>query len=139
MNDSLIVLFLGGVLVVAIGLIIIISLSRRLPKGLNKEKYQADWLKIEHSLSEDHAAQSMAIINADKLLDRALKEKAFKGETMGERLGAASRQLTNCDAVWAAHKLRNKVAHETDVKLNLQLTKKVMIAFRQALKDMGAL
>lgn len=139
MNDSLIVMFLAGVLVVAIGLIIIISLTRRLPKGLNKEKYQADWLKIEHSLSDDTAAQSMAIINADKLLDRALKEKAFKGETMGERLGAASRQLTNCDAVWAAHKLRNKVAHESDVKLNLKLTKRVMGAFRQALKDMGAL
>ncbi len=139
MNESLVVLFLGGVLVVAIGLIIIITLTRRLPKGLNKEKYQADWLKIEHSLGEDPASQSMAILNADKLLDRALKEKAFKGDTMGERLGAASRQLTNCDAVWAAHKLRNKIAHETDVKLNLKLTKRVMIAFRQALKDMGAL
>ena len=139
MSDNMIVLFLAGVLVVAIGLIIIIAKTRRLPKGLNKEKYQADWLKIEGSISDDHNAQSMAILNADKLLDKALKEKGFKGETMGERLGAASRSLSACDSVWAAHKLRNIIAHDPDVKLNPQLTRRVLEAFKVGLKDLGAL
>lgn len=139
MTGSMTLLFLLGILVVAVGLIIIISLTRRTPKGLDKEQYQEEWLKLENSLSDDTTTQHMAIINADKLLDRALKERGFKGETMGERMSAASRQFTKRDAVWGAHKLRNKVAHENDVRINLSLTRRVFASYKQALKDLGAL
>ncbi|HMR73299.1 MAG TPA: hypothetical protein PKD68_04805 [Candidatus Saccharibacteria bacterium] len=139
MNDGMSVLFLVGILVVAVGLIVMIHLTRRTPKGLNKEKYQEDWLKIEHLVGDDIVSQHMAIINADKLLDRALKERGFKGRTVGERMCAASREFTKRDAVWGAHKLRNKIAHEEDVKTNQQLTRRVLVSYKYALKDIGAL
>lgn len=140
MSDSLMnILFLLGVLVIGVVLIVIITLTRRTPKGLNKEKYQEDWLKIEHLVSDDVTSQHMAIINADKLLDRALKERGFKGRTVGERMCAASREFTKRDAVWGAHKLRNRIAHEEDAKTNQPLTRRVLASYKYALKDLGAL
>lgn len=139
MSDSMSILFLLGVLVVAVGLIVIISLTRKAPKGLNREKYQEEWLLLENSLTSDISVQHMAIINADKLLDKALKERGFKGETMGERLGAASREFTKRDSVWGAHKLRNRIAHEDSVRINLALTRRVLASYKYALKDLGAL
>lgn len=139
MNGSMSMLFLLGILVIAVGLIVIINLTRRTPKGLNVEKYQADWLQLENSLTDDTSVQHIAIINADKLLDRALKERGFKGQTMGERMCAASRQFTKRDAVWGAHKLRNQIAHEENVRINLPLTRRVFNSYKQALKDLGAL
>lgn len=139
MNEGIGVLFLLGILVIGIGLIVIIGLTRRTPKGVNKEKYQADWLKIENSLSDERASQQMAIIDADKLLDRALKERGFKGQTMGERMCAASRDFTKRDAVWGAHKLRNKIAHDEDVTVTINLTRRVLASYKYALRDLGAL
>lgn len=139
MNDGMSLLFLVGILVVGVGLIVLITLTRRTPKGLNKEKYQEDWLKIEHLVSDDVTTQHMAIINADKLLDRALKERGFKGRTVGERMCSASREFTKRDAVWGSHKLRNKIAHEENVKTNVQLTRRVLASYKYALKDLGAL
>lgn len=140
MTDSMPILFLVGVLVVAGLLLVVITLTRRSGgRGLNKEKYQGDWLTIEQSLKNDPGTWQLAVMNADKLLDRALKERGYKGKTMGERMVSASRSLTKRDAVWAAHKLRNKLAHEDDVRLTPQLTKQALASIKYALKDLGAL
>lgn len=133
-------LFLLGVLFIALLLFVIIALTRRYaPKNLNQQKYQSDWLAIEQSLTNDAGSWQLAIMNADKLMDRALKERGFKGATTGERMTAASRTFTKRDAVWAAHKLRNRVAHEEAIRLNPKLTKQALASFKYALKDLGAL
>jgi hypothetical protein len=133
-------LFLLGVLVIAVLLMVVITLTRRYaPKSLNQQKYQSDWLAIEQSLTNDPGSWQLAIMNADKLMDRALKERGFKGTTTGERMTTASRTFTKRDAVWAAHKLRNKLAHEDGVRLNPKLTKQALTSFKYALKDLGAL
>lgn len=133
-------LFLGGVLVIALLLFVVLSLMRQLaPKNLNQQKYQSDWLTIEQSLTTEIGSWQLAVMNADKLLDRALKERGFKGTTMGERMTSASRVFTKRDAVWAAHKLRNRLAHEENVRLSLKVTKQALTSFKYALKDVGAL
>jgi hypothetical protein len=81
----------------------------------------------------------LAIINADKLLDDALKRTHYKGKTMGERLVAAQRDLSDNDSVWFAHKLRNKIVHEEYGDLKKRDVQKVLMGFRQALRDLGAL
>ncbi len=139
LGDSLPLLFLSGVLVVGVLLFVVIILTRRSPKTLSKEKYQSDWLVIEQSLTKDTGSWQLAIMNADKLLDRALKERGFKGTTMGERLVSAGRVFSKCDTVWAAHKLRNRLAHEDNVKLSPRLTHQALASVKHALKDLGAL
>lgn len=139
LNGSMALLFLFGVLIIAILLFVILALTRRVPKSLNQEKYQCDWLAIEQSLTSDNGTWQLAVMNADKLLDRALKERGFKGTTMGERMTSASRTFTKREAVWAAHKLRNRLAHEDSVRLNLKITKQALTSFKHALKDLEAL
>lgn len=139
MPESTLILFLVGVLVVGAVLMIIISATRRKSKGLNQEKYHRDWKAIEQSVTQDPASWQLAVLNADKILDRALKERNMKGSTMGERMVSAGRIFTKRDYVWAAHKLRNRLAHEENVKLSQKLTKQALASFKQGLKDLGAL
>lgn len=138
-SDTLLLWMFAGIIVLGAILLVAMAFLKRAPKNLDKEKFQADWLTIENSLDESQASLQMAILKADSLLDRALKERGFKGETMGERMGAAGRVFTKSDLVWAAHKLRNKIAHEEGPRLNSKLVKRVLASFKQALKDVGAL
>lgn len=129
----LILLFAGVILVFIVG-------KGRSADGINKEKYHVAWLGIEQQLKRnDDNSFYLTILNADKLLDQALRERGFKGETMGERMKSAKGLWTNANQVWSAHKLRNKIAHETNVRVSFDDTRRALIAFKQGLKDMGAI
>jgi hypothetical protein len=82
---------------------------------------------------------ALAVIDADKLVDDALKKRHYRGKTMGERLVAAQRTLSDNDTVWYAHKLRNRLVHEQNVRLRKRDVQKALAGFRQALRDLGAL
>ena len=138
-GNNILLMFLLGVLVVAGLLFAVITFTRRAPKTLNRAKYQSDWLTIEQSLSSEPGSWQLAVLNADKLLDRALKERSYKGNTMGERMVAAGRVFSKRDYVWAAHKLRNRLAHEEGISPTLNVTKQALASFKHALKDLGAL
>jgi tryptophan 2,3-dioxygenase len=107
------------------------------PKALKSEYFQARWREAQ-DYCKDKTTWPLAVINADKLLDEALKRRRFKGKTMGERMVSAQRELTDNDGVWFAHKLRNRLVHEADVKLKDADVKKALVGIRQALKDLGA-
>ena len=129
--DNLILIMFAAVLFVGVLLMVIITLTRKTPAGINREEFRTKWMQIERSLSTtDEGANTLAILNADKLLDHALKAQGFGGETMGERLKAASSQLKNRNAVWTAHKLRNRIAHESDVKISPNATRQALKAFK---------
>ncbi|MCA9329016.1 hypothetical protein KDA11_00040, partial [Candidatus Saccharibacteria bacterium] len=81
----------------------------------------------------------LAIINADKLLDDALKKKRLKGKSMGERLVQAQKELSDNDGVWFAHNLAKKLLNDSYSKLKETEVKKSLVGFRQALRDLGAL
>ena len=81
----------------------------------------------------------MAILNADKLLDAALKELGYRGQTMGDRMKSAKVAFSNNNSLWSAHKLRNRIAHETDVKIGYTATRRALASFKQGLKDLGAI
>ena len=139
MTNSVII-FLVAVLIVAAMFFVILFLTKKSARPLKREKYQSRWLKIESSLKRDNdASHSMAILNADKLLDQALRDRGFKGKTMGERLKAADKEWSKSDHVWAAHKIRNKLAHEPDVKVSYEIAARTLVAFKRALKDLGAI
>ena len=58
---------------------------------------------------------------------------------MGERMKQFQGKWSNGNGVWAAHKVRNKIAHETDVRLEYTRVRQVLIAYKQGLKDVGAI
>lgn len=120
------------VLVVGAGFI------RRRPKGLKTAYFEKRWKELQ-MLCGSQNTWPLAIINADKLLDEALKKRKLKGKAMGERLVAAQHILTDNDGVWFGHKLRNRIVHEDNVKLKEKDVKQALLGFRRALKDLGAL
>lgn len=122
----------GGVV-----LFIISRFSRKVPRRLKREYFHGRWVEL---LARVKTADGMvlAVIDADKLLDEALKKRHFKGRTMGERLVAAQRSLTDNDSAWYAHKLRNRLVHEPSVRLKKSEAQTALAGFRQALKDLGA-
>lgn len=113
-------------------------LLRRKPKKLNQAYYQERWRELQ-KLCKDKSTWPLAVIDADKLLDEALKKSRYKGKTMGERLVAAQRNISSNDEVWYGHKLRNRLVHENNVQLTEKNVKEALIGIREALKDLGAL
>lgn len=129
-----------AILICAVLLFVAINLTKPHKIQLDKERFQRDWLVIENSIQKDNPASwHLALINADKLVDSALRELQFSGQTMAERLKAAKNKLSSPNSIWHAHKLRNVVAHENDAQINFDQTRRAMSSFKQALKDLGAI
>lgn len=138
-NPAVLFLLVAVLLLAVVGVIYLVFSSKGNTK-LNVARFQTKWLEIENSVSRNNEASwQLAILNADKLLDQALRESRYKGTTMGERMKSAQKVWSNANYVWGAHKVRNRLAHETDVKLSYDITLRSLSAFKQALKDLGAI
>lgn len=134
------IFLLAAILLLAIVGVIFLLVGMRGKTQLNIERYQTQWLAIENSLERDNPASwQLAVMNADKLLDHALRERRFKGTTMGERMKSAQKTWKNANHVWSAHKVRNQLAHETNATINYDIAARSLAAFRQGLKDLGAI
>lgn len=130
----LITVGLCGLFVLLIGFLI----YRRLPKKLKVEQFIGDWKALQ-LYCRDKKTWPDAIKDADRLLDKALKRRKFKGKSMGERMVSAQRMITDNDRLWFAHNLAKKVVADPKLKLKETDVKNALIGFRQALKDIGAL
>lgn len=140
MEPSLLFLLIA-IAIVGVLVFLAISMTDKRSHNFNKEDYQVDFLRIEQSLSKDNASSyAMAIIEGDKLLDRALMEMGVQGRTMGDRLKRVGKtKFTQLNSVWYAHKLRNQIAHEHDFKPEYRQALHALETYKQALKDLGAI
>lgn len=139
MSPEVIIMIIGVVIVILTILVVVIKIGmRRAPLKPRKKTYKARWADLQ-KLRKTKDTWPEAVFAADKLLDRALVKKGFKGKSMGERLVSAQRKLTNNDEVWFAHKLAKKLHDNPDTKLKEKEVKNALVGFRQALKDLGAL
>ena len=137
MNESLLIIAIVFACVLG-GLSYAASKMLKRKKPLDIPYFTAKW-QTAQALCNNKETWPLAIINADNLLDEALKKNHYKGKSMGERLAAAQRDLSDNDGVWYGHKLRNKLVHENEVKLTKHDVKDALLGIRQALRDLGAL
>lgn len=133
-----VVLALTGSAAILIVLFASSFIVRRSRRNSKYAMFKPRWQEVQ-KLCGKSDTWPMAIINADKLLDDALKLTGFKGKTMGERLVAAQRTLSDNDSVWFGHKLRNKLVHEDMSKLQKTDVQTALKGLRQALIDLGVL
>jgi hypothetical protein len=134
----LIIIF-SAALVLGAGLMFIIERGKR-KHGLDQNEYRSKWLEIENTFNiNNETTFSMCIIRADSLLDNAMKQAGISGDTMGERLKNSGSKFSSLDSVWTAHKIRNKIAHEADTKIDARITRQALNTFKKALKDLGAI
>lgn len=99
------------------------------------------WAEIsKHLASSNESEWKFAIIEADKLVDDALRAAGFGGETLGERLmNIQPGQIQTLGGLWEAHKVRNRLVHDTNYFLRYAEAKKVILLYEETLKELGAL
>jgi hypothetical protein len=134
-------MFIFFIVVIVFGVIMLVvvsRLSRRRQPKLNQVYFHQQWSELLARVKTPEG-MVLSIVDADKLLDLALKKHHFKGKTMGERLVSAQRTLSDNDAVWYAHKLRNRLVHEPNVRLKKKEAQMALAGFRLGLRDLGAL
>lgn len=138
--------FLIAVLVVGLLVLAVIYSAKPAPKKtgrrtghVNKELVHQRWQVIQSMNSGSGSSLRDAVAEADKLLDYVMRQSGYSGETMAERLKRAQVHLSNRNAVWEAHKLRNALAHEFTFDLVPKQAHEAVAAYYQALKDLGAL
>lgn len=81
----------------------------------------------------------LAVIEADNLLDAALKSLVMPGDTLGERLKVACYKYPKLKNVWWAHKLRNNLVHDHSFRLHSSEAKRALGEFEKALKELKIL
>ena len=124
-------------LLLLVGLFWIIWFRLR-PRKLKVTRFQTKCQELQKKCANKDL-WNQVVVDADDLLGEALKKKHVRGHTIGERLVNVQRDLTDNDAVWFAHKLRNKIDADPSIKLKESDVKQALIGVRQALKDLGAL
>jgi uncharacterized protein with HEPN domain len=134
----------GMGLVILCFILILIGLIRRALRrshfqGMSRKEVQERWEEIERIAKQGRMGAKMAIVEADKLVDAALKSMMLPGENMGERLKAARYKYPKISEVWFAHRLRNQLVHETDFEIGGGQARSALSAFRKALQEIGAL
>ena len=138
--DPSVVIF--GIAIVIVGILVFLAilLTNKKAYSFNKEDYQVDFLRIENSLTKDNPmSYNMSVVEADKLLDKALLEMGVPGKTMGDRLKKSGEKFTQLNSVWYAHKLRNQIAHEHHFSLEYNQARRALNTYKQALQDLGAI
>jgi hypothetical protein len=128
----------GALLVVV--LVVVVAFRGRVTANtkLDSRYFQVRWTRLQ-KLCSDKKMWYQAIIDADALLDEALKQRHFRGKTTGERLVSAQHYFSSNDALWLSHKLKNKIKDSDLKKPNKKETLRALAAFRLALTDLGAL
>ncbi|MEK7504910.1 MAG: hypothetical protein AAB589_01325 [Patescibacteria group bacterium] len=101
-------------------------------KGGNEE-----WQKVLRALeSENPADWKVAIIEADNILDKMVKAMQYPGDNLGERLKAIEvSDFTTLEAAWDAHKVRNRIAHESAFVLTKREARRVISLFEVVFKE----
>ena len=101
----------------------------------------ARWDEVTRHINSTREAEwKFAVIEADKIVDETLKNAGFSGETLGERLMNIDRsQLETLEDLWAAHKIRNRLAHDTNYFLRYAEAKRAVDLYKKTLKELQAI
>jgi hypothetical protein len=111
---------------------------QRLQQTPEQKDFAQKWQQIEQMIAVDNElAYRAAIVEADKLLDYALKAKRLAGADLGGRLKVAGYKF-NTEAAWQAHKVRNRLVHDGDFHLTKAQAQAALINYKKALKNLGA-
>ncbi len=133
---------------VIVAIFLIVWLYKKIKHFFRKQAWSGDergevlkrWQEIEkHLESGVESGYRLAILEADKLLDHALKQKFMPGNTLAERLKYAVYKYPNLRKVWWAHKVRNDLVHESTFALSEKVAKSAIRSFEEALRELGAL
>jgi hypothetical protein len=109
--------------------------------NIPQKEVRDSWKKAQaHFFAGDDNDLKVAIMEADQILESALRHAGVRGANLGERLkNIKQEQMPNLDEVWQAHKLRNQIAHEPGFKIKRDLAERALGIYEKALQELGVL
>lgn len=140
----LIIAFMGvSVFLFSRGLRIRKSAIMKIEKGITEtpETFGERWQGVlRHLESLNESEWRVAVIEADKIIDNVLDQKEFQGESVAEKLSGIDReQMKSLDLLWEAHKVRNRIVHKSDYRIEQSEARRIISYYEEALKDLQAL
>jgi hypothetical protein len=110
-----------------------------LKTDMPKKRAGEAWAAVQkHFFAGDVNDLKIAIVEADNILNDALRYAGVRGVNLGDRLKNIKHgTMPNLEDVWTAHKLRNEIAHETNFSLKRDTTERALNAYEVALKNLG--
>ena len=110
-----------------------------LQSNISKDRAQKSWAAIQELFYRGGDNDlKVAVLEADKLLNDALREAGVMGIQLGDRLKKATEsQIPNLNELWQAHKLRNQIAHEPNFHLKRDLAERALDIYETTLKNLG--
>lgn len=125
------------ILVLAVGLLVLMKRKPALSEA-EKSKIQAMWASVDMLMSDDsEAAWMKAVFEADKALEYTLSARGIVGSNLADRLKNGKTLFSNVQSAWDAHKLRNRLAHEMDVRLARHEAERAVRLFKDSLRQLG--
>lgn len=145
-------IFLDLVVVVAFVIVFVKALEYR-PKfshryrekakksPFNTKLFAERWAKLEkHAPSAPPQSYVVAIIEADKLVDDALRLMGLEGEHIADRLQKLRvEDYPTLDRLWRAHRVRNELVHTPDYGIDEGDAVDVIKVYEKFLKEIRAL
>lgn len=108
---------------------------------LNRAALFADWQVIEQLVDTSDAHQAaQAVSQADRFVDHVMRLAGGRGQAFAERLRSLEGKFDRAtyQALWEAHKLRNRLAHEHGSEVAVSESQRAIRQFRSAARALGA-
>ncbi|PIR69669.1 MAG: hypothetical protein COU47_02065 [Candidatus Niyogibacteria bacterium CG10_big_fil_rev_8_21_14_0_10_46_36] len=102
-----------------------------------REERKGRWENVEKRMQSNHPSDwKLAVIEADSIMDDLLKRMGYEGITMGDRLKQIEpSDFESLQAVWKAHKLRNRIAHEPETAVTKSEAEYTIDLFKKGLEE----
>lgn len=139
--------FLPYVVIGVVGFVFLVIMAtwirrvvRRWRFGSERDQVTKHWKEVEGLIARgDVMSLRLGLIQADAVLDLALKAKSFPGTTTGERLKFASRKYRELRKTFWARSLRNRLVHEAGSESSTGELRRAIGELKRALITLGAL
>lgn len=117
---------LVGFALLSLGFVLWMSMRRRTKIPLLHKTH------LRHAWNEaiELKDPSRRVLEAEKVCDAVLKELSYTG-TFAEKLQQAGPRLSNINDIWNAHRLRNRIAHEVNIRVSAAQSDRALHAFAQ--------
>ena len=95
------------------------------------------WDGVMEAIESDSPAEwKVAIIKADTMLEDMVRAMGYDGANLGERLKIIERgDFQTLGDAWEAHKVRNRIAHESDFVLTRREVTRTIARYEKVFKE----
>ena len=109
------------------------------PERLAVADLAAKWQGVvARTATNDESQWKLAIIEADTILDEAIKQLGFKGKTMGDRMKQIKPgKFPMLEEAWRAHRVRNYIVHDPTYHISAAAASRVFGIYQDIFIRLG--